>query len=505
MSDTADPEHNPFGVAKGQVVLEEQTDDYHLQLVVAEDEMSASASLLPKQAKEDLLTVPQLLKLLSDNDITDGIDLQRVEEFCQKACSGKDQRQVVIAATEPPRPGADAWIEMQIRTASQKDIHLEENEEGRIDLYTLNMFTCVEPGQEIAILHPPEQGEASSTVTGKVLPPIEGKELDLRLDGGVRRDGDRFISEIAGRADLSENVLSVSEDYIVHGDVDLEVGNINFPGFTKIRGDVLDSFDIRSLKGIDVGGAVGACHLISDGDITIGSMSGQDDGLIRCGGNLTANYLNSVYVECMGTVTIRNEIRNCIIKSADKIIIKNGQISGGECIALRGIEAGDVGATAGVTTRLCSGVYFPESDRLSTLKAQQKSLTIQNQFINNCLGPLKKQAATDGSTTGATKKRLKILLERLELLQMLQEEVKKELNNFVFEDHPGNAKINIQRRLKEKVVISLETVTEEIRLERYGPLSVIADKINGTLHFSDLSPLEINADEMVIEEEAHND
>ena len=229
-------------------------------------------------------------------------------------------------------------------------------------------------------------------------------------------------------------------------------------------------------------------------------MAGRDEGVIRCGGDLKANYLNGVYVECMGTVTVINEVRNCIIKSAKSIIVKSGLISGGECIALEGIEIGDAGATAGVVTRLSSGVYFPETDRLQMLKAQQKSITLQNQFINHSLGPLKKQANKDKSTTGANQKRLEILLQRLELLKMMKEKGDKELNNFVFEDHPGNAKINIHKRLREKVIISLGTVTEEIRYEHYGPLSVIADTVNGILHFGDMSALTLNADDMDTDE-----
>ena len=467
-----------------------------MQIVIADDEMAAMASILPQKPNDDLLAPTQLIKILSDCGVEDGIDMKRIDAFCLHACEGKDQRNIVLAATQLPQPGADGWLEVKIRTDNA--VHFEEDEKGHLDLYTLNLFTCVDPEQEVAILHPPELGEASSTVTGKILPPLPGKEPKIRLGSGVRVEdgGSHFIAEIAGRVELTENTLSVSEDFIVHGDVDLEVGNINFPGFTKVRGDVLDNFDIRSIKGIEVGGAVGTCHLTTDGDITIGSMAGRDEGVIRCGGDLKANYLNGVYVECMGTVTVINEVRNCIIKSAKSIIVKSGLISGGECIALEGIEIGDAGATAGVVTRLSSGVYFPETDRLQMLKAQQKSITLQNQFINHSLGPLKKQANKDKSTTGANQKRLEFLLQRLELLKMMKEKGDKELNNFVFEDHPGNAKINIHKRLREKVIISLGTVTEEIRYEHYGPLSVIADTVNGILHCGDMSALTLNADDM---------
>lgn len=486
----------------GSTVYHKHGDGYTLSITISADEMSASISLKPEQKKEDLISVETLLDIISTHNIVDGIDMAVLTDICNKACAGKEQQNIVIATTHPPLPGADGWLEPLIQ---DKKLKFKEDDRGRVDLYTLNNIATVAIDQQIAILHPPQLGEASSTVTGKVLQPLAGKELEIRMGEGIRFDDDddgiSFVSTAAGRAEICDGTISVSEDYIIHGDVDLQVGNINFPGRTNIRGDVLDNFDIYSQKGIVIAGAVGSCHLISDGDITVGSMSGNNDGLIRCNGNLKANYLNGATIECMGSVTVSNEIRNCIIKSADTIMVKNGVISGGECIALNGIEAKDIGATAGVITKLQSGVYFPETDRLQLLKTQQKSISIQKQFIQRSLGSLDIKKVKNSSVAEALQKRLEILTERLEILEELGEKVKQELNDFVFEDYENNAKINVHRRLKEKVIISLETITEEIRFEHSGPLSVVADVPNGMLRFCEMTPLSIQAEDAEWEEE----
>ncbi|MDY0191248.1 MAG: FapA family protein [Desulfuromonas sp.] len=491
--------HSASKQPSAAVSFEEKTADYNIQVIIATDEMSAAVNLTPLKGKKSSISIENISAALMRAGIIEGIDPLALETLQRGARSGKEQQNVVVATTTAPTPGADGWIEPLIKT-QDSDHEYTEDESGRVDLYTLNLFTCVKAEQKIAVLHPPQLGEASTTVTGKVLAPLMGKELAIRLGSGVRveENGTSFISEIAGRADLSDNVLSVSEDYIVHGDVDLEVGNISFPGYTNIRGDVLDHFDIYAQKGITVAGAVGSCHLTTDGDVTIGSMSGLDDGLIRCAGNLKANYLNGITVECMGSVTVANEIRNCTIKSADVIMVKNGVISGGECVALNGIEAKDIGAEAGVITKLCSGVYFPEVDRLQKLKNQQKNIAIQNQVIKHILGPLANKAQRDTSITGALKKRLEILEERIDILKVLQKEVNQELDTFVFEEHDSNAKINVHNRLKERVIISLQNITEEIRFEQQGPLSVVADVSNDKLYFAGLSPLSVKAEDVEI-------
>ncbi|MBN2644952.1 MAG: DUF342 domain-containing protein [Desulfuromonadaceae bacterium] len=482
-------------VLDGTVVFDTDTGDYSLQIQLGPNEMRCTASVKPFLQEENLLTPPTLLKYLDEAGICEGLNLDAVNEFCQRASRGEELKDILLAETSPPKSGDDGWLEFLVKLSGSHLGQFNEDDKGRIDLYTLNLFTCVEPGQEIALVHPPTEGLSSVTVTGKLLLPEPGKDADFSMGSGLHLEGgEMFVSDIAGRVEFNDGILAVSEDYVVHGDVDLEIGNIKFPGNVQIRGDVLDEFDIYSLKEITVVGTVGACHLTAKGDVTLGSMAGKQDGRIICGGTLKANYLNGVYVECMGDVIIGNEIRNCVIKSAGRILIPNGQISGGECIALKGIEAKVVGATAGVLTKLTSGVYFPETDRLQFLKNQQKSIELQKKLIHHCMGPLKK--LLEKKQMVGHQKRLEILQERLTVLETTEKEVTRELKQFTFGEHEGNAKINIQRLIKEKVVISLDTVTEEVRFEHYGPLSIIAHRRDSRLSFNEYSELTVNADDM---------
>lgn len=239
---------------------------------------------------------------------------------------------MVVAHTEPPVPGEDGWLELKVRLGSGFDGPAEfvEDEEGRVDLYTLNLFTCITPDQLVARLHPPQLGQDGITVTGRTIEAHPGDPADVKIGSGVHlNENNEVISEISGRAEYHDGVISVSEDYNVHGDVDLHVGNITFPGNVSITGDVLDDFDISSEKDIHVKGTVGACYLKAGGSISVGGISGQYHAYIKCEGNLEARYINGAYVECMGDVVVANEIRNSTIKSAGAILVKNGQISGG--------------------------------------------------------------------------------------------------------------------------------------------------------------------------------
>ncbi|MGM0416687.1 MAG: DUF342 domain-containing protein [Thermodesulfobacteriota bacterium] len=490
---------SPFSPIDAEIVTIEERENWTLQLALSSDEMECFASIAPKGSGKDLVKAEEVLALMQDARITEGIDLDKVNELCAAACEGKTMEHVVIAHTDPPVPGEDGWLELRVRLGSGFDGPQEfvEDEEGKIDLYTLNLFTCIKPEQRVASLHPPQMGQDGITVTGRVIEAQPGTPAEVKIGDGVHlNDNHEVISDISGRAEYSEGVISVSEDYNVHGDVDLNVGNITFPGNVDISGDVLDDFDINSEKDIVVKGTVGACYLNAGGTITVGGISGQYHAYIKCAGDLHARYINGAYVECMGDVVVANEIRNSTVKSAGAILVKNGQISGGEFVALNGIEAKIVGATAGAHTALTSGVYFPEGDRLAFLKAQKKSIKQQKEFIQRCIGPLEKKVAAAKGSSSAHGKRLDILTDRQKVLEQLDKDVRAELNNFILGEHKGNAKINIHHLIKEKVEIRLENVLEQIRMDQYGPLSIIPNIMTGTLSFNEFSPLELNAADM---------
>ncbi|MDD2557345.1 MAG: FapA family protein [Desulfuromonadaceae bacterium] len=486
-----------FTPVDGEIVHLEETDAWTLQLVLSADEMQCLASVAPKNAGEGLIEPDQIITRMKDARITEGIDMAQIKRLCVLACEGKMVEHVAVAHTEPATPGADGWLELKVRLGAGLDGMQEfvEDEHGRIDLYTLDLFTCIQPLQKVAMLHPPQPGNDSVTVTGRTLKGEPGTPANVRMGAGVHlNDANEVVSDISGRAEFSDGTISVSEDYNIHGDVDLHVGNISFPGNVNISGDVLDDFDISSDKDITVKGTVGSCYLKSGGDISVGGISGQYDTYVKCAGNLEARYINGAHIECMGDVIVANEIRNSTVKSAGMIMVKNGQISSGEYIALKGIEAKIIGAAAGAPTLLTSGVYFPEGDRLAFLKAQKRSIKKQNEFIRRCVGPLEQKAAA--SENSAHSKRLEILLERLEILEQMDKNVRAELSSFVMTEHESNPKINVHRLIKEKVEIHLENAHEQIRLDQYGPLSIIPDVLNGILSFNEFSPLEVNAAEM---------
>lgn len=486
-----------------QLICEINESAYVLRLESHNRHLECRASIKASNLDQSI-SPAELVTLLKDHKISTGIDLEQVALFCTAASQGEDPQGVLIAKGVEPTAGEDGWFELLANTGKEEKV-FEEDDEGKVDFKSVQTFTNIEPGQVIGVIRPPGQGTPGTSITGKPIPAQEGKPVLLIPGDGVSidKDGSQVIAQKPGRVVFENRYLTIAEEFVVSGDVDLKVGNIKFNGVVDIKGDILDDFSITASKGIQVSGSVGACQLEAEGPVVIGSMAGMGLGSIRCRGSLHAKSLNHVTVECYGDVVVSNEIRNSTIKATGKISVSQGLIAGGQAIALEGIEAKLIGTQAGTKTYLTSGIYFPETDRLHYLRSRIKSVVYQVKRIEETLKALNKKPLENmrPALREATQLRIGILTERQGNLSTEQESLTTELASFSTESHPtANPKINASSHLKEGAIITLGETTEEIKLERRGPLSVIENQQGEGLRFLGMSPLRISAAELDAED-----
>lgn len=444
----------------------------------------------------------ELITLLRNHRITDTVDLEQVAVFCSEAALGEDPQNVILAQGAEAVNGKDGWFELVVTTGKEES-DLAEDDTGRIDFKSIQSFSNIEEGQLIGSIHLPTEGSPGKTIYGEEIIPYPGKPCGIIAGTGVHftEDGQQAIADQQGRVLLEKNVLSITEEFIVSGDVDLSIGHITFNGFVDVKGDVLDDFNITATKGITISGAVGNCQIISDGPVTIGSMAGLGKGNIRCQGDLHARYLNHTTVECWGDIHIANEVRNSTVKSTGSINIPKGLITGGEIIALEGIEAKSLGSHSGTKTLLTSGIYFPETDRLNFLRNRLKSLVAQLANITSTLNALNGKTLSNlrPALREAFELRIGILTQRRVNLDDEREEVADELLRFALDEHPSaNPKINILDSIKEGVNLNLGETSDEIPTDISGPVSVIENSKEGGFQYLTYSPLKVNAEELEI-------
>lgn len=491
-----------------KLIAEYVTEAYDLRLQAHDNQLECRANITVHDT-ENSIAPAELVKLLKKNNISDTVDLEQVAIFCSEAALGENPQNVLIAKGIAAIEGEDGWFELIVATGDeQKDF--DDEDIAHVDFKLVQTFSNVVAGQQIGAIHPPTDGVPGKNIFGEIIQPTAGKPSKLRAGPGVdiSSDGQQAVATQQGRAVFESSVLSVVDEFVVSGDVDLSVGHITFNGFVVVKGDVLDDFNITATKGVDISGAVGACKIKSDGPVSIGTMAGMGTGSIHCKGNLKARYLNQVKVECLGNINVSGEVRNSSIKATGLIDISKGMITGGEAVALEGIEARIIGARAGVKTYLTTGIYFPEADRLAYLKTQLKSAKQQITRIDETLGSLKKKNF-DGMRPAlreAYELRIDVLSKRETKLDADHERHSEELQNFKAADHPtANPKINAKDVIKEGVVIVLGESREEFGRDISGPVTIVENTRQGGLRQLTYSPLKISAADTelkALEEEA---
>jgi uncharacterized protein (DUF342 family) len=489
------------------VIHEDKQDAYDLRIETHNNQLECLASIKVHDQKNSI-TPAALISLLKHLNIVDTLDLEKVAVFCTKAAQEENPQKFLLAKGKDATTGIDGTFELRVHTAAEERI-FSTDEQDKIDYKAVQTFTNIEPDQVIGVIIPPGIGLPGITVTGLTIPAREGNPVNLILGEGIKKkeNSDELLAAKSGRVVLESNRIFITEEFIVKGDVDLSIGNINFNGFVKVSGDVLDDFDIKATKGIQIDGAVGACLIESGGPVSVGSMAGMGIGLIRCQGDFQARYLNHATVECWGNVIVTSEIRNSIVKATGAVLLSKGNVTGGQIVAMEGIEAKTIGTRAGTKTHLVAGIYFPETDRLQFLRTRVKSAVYQVKRIQETLQSLKtKQLETMRKPLrDATELRIGVLSQRQTNLDNEREAFTQELATFESKDHPtANAKINALTAIKEGAIITLGETTEEIKLELNGPVSIIENNQQNGLRFLTYSPLKISAEQLEKELEAED-
>lgn len=379
-----------------------ETEDFELRLTLNKSEMECLLSLHPRKSPL-ILTSGELISHIKELGIVEGIIVDAVVECCRKLDHGHPVQDVLAAMGTMPEKRRDAALEFLVQT-SLKPVFTEDKT-GHVDFHETHLFNNVLIGHEIAILHPAVTGKNGWTVTGKPVPAAPPRESPVRAGEGVRfqEDDNVFVATENGHVIFKNNILQVSDEYIVEDDLDFHTGNLHFEGRVHVRGDVLDGFLIQATKDIRIDKNAGHCRFECRGNMEIGGMNGlgievelsakhdvmphpNTTGTILCMGNLTARYLHHVYVECEGNLHVTREIMHSVIRCAGTVTV-DGRIVGGTCTALAGIQSLKVGTEIGIPTELIAGEDYREAQQETGIAKTLDHLHRERETMMQEIGP----------------------------------------------------------------------------------------------------------------------
>ena len=168
------------------------------------------------------------------------------------AVRGVDE--VVIAVATPVVPSQHAKLEDFVG-----DPHvLTASDEVKIDFFA-SKVKLVEEGAVLARKIPGKPGIPGKDVLGKVFPAAAVKDFQFRLKKNVylSADGLEVVAACAGQpVRLDEKTYMIENVYVLHKDVDLATGSIEFPGDVLIQGNVQDGLHIFAGGRLEIKGSV---------------------------------------------------------------------------------------------------------------------------------------------------------------------------------------------------------------------------------------------------------
>jgi uncharacterized protein (DUF342 family) len=363
---------------------------------IADQEMKAYVSLTPPGPGGSDLSKGALLAFLRNNRIISGVNEDTLQDIEDRP---RYHEPLLVAEGTKPQNGRDAYVQFNFET-DKSTSRLKEAADGRVNFKELGLIQNVVAGQPLARKVPPEIGKTGRTVTGKVIPARNGKDIPLPLGRNVHmaEDGATLIADINGQVTFIAGRINVEEIFTVPGDVNLKTGNIMFLGTVIVQGNVDDGFVVKASGNIEVRGGVGKSEVVAEGDIVVHQgVTGKSGCIINAGKSVWAKFIENATVESGENVIVSDGLINCTVTANRKIICqgKRAAILGGVYRACEEINAKTLGSPVGGAETIVEVGYDPKAkEKADQLQAQAYQLKKQVEELDKnvaTLNAIKKQ------------------------------------------------------------------------------------------------------------------
>jgi uncharacterized protein (DUF342 family) len=372
-----------------------------LGIQLAPDNLSAMLYFNPTD--ENLsFTANELEQFLKSHGVVFGL-LPDVLEKIAKNPKFYYNEKTLIAAGAPPTVGQDGYITFAYNTDdNRKPVEMDD---GKVDYKEINQLKNVKRGQLIAERVSAQEGQPGKAVTGEVLYGRNGKEARFKIGKNVVLNPEQtaIYAAIDGMITHTDrDKINVFPVYEVNGDVDYNVGNIDFVGTVVIRGNVLTGFRVKAAGDIRIVGGVEGADLESNGSIEItGGILAGNKGQVKASKGVRCSFIQDSNVIAGEDIIVSQSIMHSHVRAGRNITCSGakGLVVGGIVQAGEKVTARTIGNTMSTATVIEVGVLPEQRAQLSELRAAAKTF-IENLDKTDKALTLLDQLAHAGQLTG---------------------------------------------------------------------------------------------------------
>ncbi len=442
------------------------------KIEITPDEMKAIIKITPPRKGGCDLKLEEIVNLLKSKGVVIGYR----EDNIQKALDEERYMEEIIAAEgTPPKHGKDAYLVYKVKV--NKQLELEQDEKGRVDYKNLHLIENVVAGQILAEKIPPEKGITGRTITNKIIPARDGKDIEIKPGKNtvLSEDGKYLKAEINGQVVFINNKISVEELHRVLGDVGPKTGNIEVLGSVQIAGSVLDNHTVKAGGNIEIYNSVQKSIIEAGGNIIIkGGIFGQDAAkVISTGGIILARYIQNANVFAAIDVKVEEAIMHSTVEAGERVICegRRAQIVGGKILAKKEVSARIIGSNAHPKTEIYVGydpILLKRFEELSNL-LKAKTETLNKLKKEKQTLEVRKKSDPDSFLAEQRKK----LQQITEEISKLEEEIKtydEEKNEIQQEmdQLASEGKVIVEKQIYPGVIIKIKDATYTVIDERFS-------------------------------------
>ncbi len=465
-------------------ILNEETKEVEnvqprVEIEVSKDGMNAYATLFPSPSGE-IPTKNDVMKAIREKGITRGINEEAILSAVKEKCTFKP---FLFAQGRHPISSKNATFKLLFPT---NGIRTKRESDGKVDYASMYEIVWCRKGEKLAEKIPAKRGEDGYDVFGKLLPAKEPEDFDLsKLVGdNTRIVEDSIVASCDGQPFFDGEKVNVREVFVVNGNVDYGVGNVDFIGSVLVRGDVKEDFKVKSGKDVVIDGVVEGGSVQAKGSIVVkGGIFGKQKGIIRCGQRFKAKFLSDVTIFSNGDVEVDEYIMNSrVISNGNVVVSGKGWIVGGSVKASKDVIVKVLGSVSKLPTHVSAGVDFEFSRKEEEIEKDTeilvKKLRNVSELLERFLGFLKK-STNEKERAMILSAIKKFQRQKIEIISEIQS-LKKELANLETLRHMKrmrkNSKVVVKEKCFEGTRVTIFDETLSIHFD-IGPTIFSFDKI----------------------------
>jgi hypothetical protein len=353
----------------------EASQDGTVTVEISRDEMLVRAHFRPHTGNGKPVSLEAAQAALAEGRVTFGIDWNAVKG-CITTCNeqGIEVVDAVVARGRRPVDECPPFLVLSDKLTRREKA--EEPTVGRVDFKERSLFTLVRKGDLLASREPKRDGVMGTSVRGdsvafgreRIPSPLPGKNTAWQ-EGSV-------VAACDGRFQVNADGFWVDEVLDIPGDVDLRVGNIDFPGDVVVHGEIRDGFVVKVGRSLLCTGCIGASRVECKGDlITQQGIVGKEKASIVVGGAAEAKFLEACALDAGGPVRVKTSVLNCTVHTNDRLDMgERGMIIGGVVKAQNGVSAAQIGTERGPRTEVHCGLDFTVEQKLVWIRDRNIAL-----------------------------------------------------------------------------------------------------------------------------------